>query len=320
MEKLICSSCGAAITPNTTQPILTCEYCDTSIPNAYYVESDAKAAAEPTLQELCIQTLIEMGENENLADVDANCFGNPIHSADTARAGMGIPDREKLYFLYDHLSLLGTVKEGFALTDGGLYFKCDGDEGSRSWEAFITGSIACEDRVSWQEAGTLAIGTSLKFSISSDADSRLAKFLIDFHNHVYHQYTGQIAPEAWSVVENGTTAQVAEAPSLADTVLSAARTLLGRAAVQRTITTQRPVVLRTAKKTVAQKYHTRHVEPPRPARPVAPQPMRQPRMERPMSGSRSMGGPGGRGGMGGPGGRGGRGGPGGMGGPGRGRR
>ena len=37
MEKLICTACGAPLTPDTASPFLTCEYCDTAIENKYYV-------------------------------------------------------------------------------------------------------------------------------------------------------------------------------------------------------------------------------------------------------------------------------------------
>ena len=46
MEKLICPACGAPITPDNTQPFLTCEYCDTSMENKYYVAPAVKEPAE----------------------------------------------------------------------------------------------------------------------------------------------------------------------------------------------------------------------------------------------------------------------------------
>ena len=121
MEKIICASCGATLTPNTTQAFLTCEYCDTTVPNAYYHESDAKAAAEPTLEEICVKALLEMGENEQLADADESCFGNPVPSSRSAREAMGIPEEDKVYLLLDHLTILGSIKEGFALTDSSIF-------------------------------------------------------------------------------------------------------------------------------------------------------------------------------------------------------
>lgn len=47
MEKLICSACGAPLTPDESQPFITCEYCDTAIDNKYYV---APAKPEPAPQ------------------------------------------------------------------------------------------------------------------------------------------------------------------------------------------------------------------------------------------------------------------------------
>lgn len=321
VEKMICSSCGATLIPNTIQPALVCEYCDTAVANPYYVESDAIAAAQPTLPEMCVQTLVEMGRAENLADVDENCFGEPIQNADTARAAMKIPDGEKLYFLYDHQSLLGMVlgmlTEGIALTDNGLYYLCDGKAGSRSWEAFITGAISCVDRASWQDEGRLSIGTSLSVAVSSDTDSRLARFLIDFHNRVYHKHTGQTAPDSWSVTagqaqQEQVLAQTVQTGTLAGTVLTAARSLLQRSAAQRHVV-QRPTVMRTVKRPEPARHHVQRPEPPRSVRQQPP--VHRQQTERPGGMFRPSAGPGGRGGMGGP-----RGGHGGPGGPGRGRR
>ena len=280
MEKIICASCGATLTPNTTQAFLTCEYCDTTVPNAYYNESDAKAAAEPTLEEICVKALLEMGENEKLADADESCFGNPVPSSRSAREAMGIPEEDKVYLLLDHLTILGSIKEGFALTDSGLYYKHDGDEGSRSWEAFITGAISCRDRTSWQQEGTLSIGSTLSFSITTDAESRLARFLVDFHNHVYHQITGKTAPESWAVTDSSDVAAAADTTllgddqdggSIVDTVASAARSLLGgsllggsllggaalgSSVLKRGNTPSRPTIMQPIRKPAPSKYHT----------------------------------------------------------------
>lgn len=334
MEKIICSSCGATITPNTTQPFLTCEYCDTAIPNAYYVESDAKAAATSTLDELCVQKLIEMGESENLSELEGERFGNPIRGAHTERDIVDVPADEQMYLCYSHTALLGGVKEAFVLADGGAYYLHDGDKGHRSWEAFITGAIACEDRGGWTEEGQLSIGSSLQFAVSSEADSRMARFLVDFHNLVYRQHTGETAPAAWKVTAYGEQAVEVEreknvsVPSVAATVLTAAGALLGGTLRKRTTTAAAPhrPVLNTARRTTIPKVRFHDAEPPRPARgmhahPAQRQPMARPdRPNRPAGGRGGMGGPGnmgGRGGMRGPGNMGGRKGPGG---PGKGRR
>jgi len=60
MEKLICTACGAPLTPDTASPFLTCEYCDTSTPNPYYSEEAAEKAVQPSLEERCIGKLLEM--------------------------------------------------------------------------------------------------------------------------------------------------------------------------------------------------------------------------------------------------------------------
>lgn len=327
MEKMICSSCGATMTPNTTQPFLTCEYCDTTVDNPHYVQGEAGEVPAASLPQMCIEALIEMGEGENLASVADNCFGNPIRDAGTARSAMGIPDREKVYLVMDHSSILWSVEEGLALADGGLYYKHDGEEGSRSWENFITGAISFEEGSSKAQPGKLNIGASLQFSITTEEDARLARFLIGFHNHVYRQYTGETAPAAWTVEES----TVAEEESggmggLLGTVAAVASTLL-RGSRQRTVVprsvVQRPLVQRSFRQTapVRQNAPARR-QPPRPARQVEQRPVHRRNAQRPggmfrnggHGGSGGTGGPGGRGGMGGPGGRGG------MGGPGRGRR
>lgn len=50
MEKLVCSACGAPLTPNTDQPYLTCEYCDTAVPNAFYREPVPAAQPAPAAE------------------------------------------------------------------------------------------------------------------------------------------------------------------------------------------------------------------------------------------------------------------------------
>lgn len=49
MEKLVCGSCSAPIAPNTTDPFLTCEYCDTSITNPFYAAPAVEEKEEPVL-------------------------------------------------------------------------------------------------------------------------------------------------------------------------------------------------------------------------------------------------------------------------------
>ncbi len=264
MEKMICSCCSAAIVPNVTQTFLTCEYCDTSIPNPYYNEAAAAEASKPTLQESCIAALLEMGKNQNLSKLDPDCFGDPINGIDTARAGLSIPDAQKVYFLYAHTILLLAFSDGLALTDGGLYYKCDSGEGSLSWEAFITGAISCVDPADGQD-GMLRIGSTVEIAVKSDKDSRLARFLVDFHNHVYQLHTGESAPAAWAVTEpSASFAEEADSPSLLGTVLPAVGALLGGSAIRRqTIARRAPAMHPTSRPTVHQDRRD-HVDPPRP--------------------------------------------------------
>lgn len=316
MEKIICASCGATLTPNSSQPFLTCEYCDTTVPNAYYVQGEGVAAAAIDLPALCIEKLISMGEGEGLASVTDGCFGNPIQAAHAARDAMEIPSREKVYFVMDRSSILWSVEEGLALTDTGLYYKHDGAAGKMSWESFITGAIACTAGSSKQNPGTLSIGSGLSFSITTEEDARLARFLVDFHNQVYRQYTGESAPDSWAAAE--TCEQEEEGSSLTSTlgkVAMVAGALLGtrqRTVVPRSVV-QRPAVQRSYRQQPPARPAMRREEPQRPQqRPMGQQPHRS-RSEQPggmFRPSGNHGGPGGRGG------RGGHGGPGGMGGPG----
>ena len=62
MEKLICPACGAPLTPDSTQPFLTCEYCDTAVENKYYVAPPVVEAAEKP--EPIAETLTEEPEEE----------------------------------------------------------------------------------------------------------------------------------------------------------------------------------------------------------------------------------------------------------------
>lgn len=331
MEKIICSSCGATMTPNTTHPFLVCEYCDTTVPNAYYDVQSAKADAEPTLEETCVAELIEMGQNEKLAETDGTCFGTPLFIADATRAALEIPDSENVYLLYDRFSLLGSLKEGFALTESGLYYKHGNDTGRRSWESFITGAISCTEPSGLFQDGSLSIGTSLSFAVSGDADARLARFVIDFHNHVYQKRTGEAAPASWTIRSAQTASeaellQEGDSPSLGQAVLGAAATLLTggtllsrartNAARRRPQLHARPAAPRIVNRSMPE----RPAHQP-PVRPGSAKPLRKPHMQqpaRPGMGGRSMGGHGmhdrpgmdgrgsmgGRGGMGGPGGRG----------------
>lgn len=266
MEKLICSSCCAPMVPTQAQAFLTCEYCGTSMENPFYDAAAAAAAAEaakPSLEEICLSSLQEMGAAQNLADLDPDCFGNPINGIDAARMGLSISDAHQVYLLYSHTFLFVAFSDGLALTDGGLYYKCEDGAGSLSWEAFITGSIACQDRTSAQD-GTLKIGSSVSLPVKSEKDSRLARFLVDFHNHVYHLHTGDAAPAAWRVSEPGSS-PVAEQkdPSLLGTVLPVVGALLGTSSRGKTVIQRTTSMHPTSRPTIRQDRRNQ-VQPPRP--------------------------------------------------------
>lgn len=284
METMICSCCSARLVPTTLTPFLTCEYCDSSIPNPHY-DADAAAAAEaaatkPNAASIGLAVLKEMGAAQNLADLDRNCFGDPINAIDSARAGLAIPDDQQVYFLYEHTFLFVAFSDGLALTDGGLYYCCDSGRGSLSWEAFLTGAISCIDHTEMQD-GTLKIGSGVELPVKDEKDSRLARFLVDFHNRAYHQYTGGIAPASWAVTEPASAPAQAEerSSSLLGSVLPGIGALVGSTLLGSSSNTQRTNHTRTIlrKPTVHSTSHPtirrdrrEHVEPPRPLHVPAP--------------------------------------------------
>ena len=260
MEKIICSACGAAIVPNVTQPFLTCAYCDTAVNNPYYDASAAKEAAKPSLDAMCLQELMKMGQDQNLTKLDADCFGTPIRGIDGPRAGLAVSDAHDIYFLYEHSVLLLGFMDGLALTDGGVYYACDSGKGRLSWEGFINGAIACVDK--GDENGTLRIGSTVELPVKSDKDSQLARFLVDFHNHMYQLHTGEAAPAAWAVTEPAAL-QAEEKDSLLGTLLPAVGTLLTASTARKTIA-QRTSTMRPTSHPTAPADRRNHVTPPRP--------------------------------------------------------
>lgn len=277
MEKMTCSGCCAPLVPNTTTAFLTCEYCGTTVANPHYDAAAAEAAAasaRPDAAALALTALREMGESQNLCSIDADCFGDPIHGASSARIALSIPDGEQLYFLYDHTFLFVAFTDGLALTDTGLYYQCESGSGKLSWETFITGAIACTDEENGQD-GELRIGSFITLSVKDEKDSRLARFLVDFHNHVYHQFTGDAAPSGWCVTEPAAFTQPDEAPGIGS-VLGGLGAMLGASVVtgssRRSASPTRsagsflrhtPTVHPTSRPTRRQD-RTTHMEPPRP--------------------------------------------------------
>ena len=279
METMICNCCGAKLVPTTLTPFLTCEYCDTSIPNPHYDAAAATAVAEaaekPVLQDVCLSALREMGTAQNLIALDRSCFGDPLNGIDAARAGLAIPDDQQVYFLYEHTFLFIAFSDGLALTDGGLYYSCDNGKGSLSWEAFVTAPISCVDHADDAD-GTLKIGSSVELAVKDEKDSRLARFLVDFHNHVYQQHTGETAPATWAVTEPVTAASAAvqeEGGSLLGSMLPGIGAVLGSAILggntPRRTTARTSSILHTPtvhpvnRPTVRQDRHE-HMTPPRP--------------------------------------------------------
>lgn len=312
MEKLICSSCGATLTPNSNQPFIVCEYCDTTVPNAYYVQGETAAAAV-NLPQLAIETLVAMGQEEGL---DGDCFGTPVREANEARCAMEIPGTEKVYLVLVRSSILWSVEDGLALTDSGMYYRHEGENGKRSWESFITGAIAFAHGDSKKNPGTLSVGSGLEFAVNTEENAKLARFLVNFHNRVYQKYTGSATPADWRVTAADTVEEEETSGGLTGILgtVAAVAGVLGRnnrqrQVVQRSVV-QRPVVQRTFRQSApARPQQPRMAEPPRHEN----QPAHRQRSPQPGGMFRPTGGPGGRG----PGGNRGPGGRGGMGGPGR---
>lgn len=227
MEKIICPSCCAPLTLNNTQPFFTCEYCGTTTPNTWY-DKAAVNTSEPTLDEKCVALLRQMGLDEQLAAMDAHCFGTPLELADDVRAALMVPQQENVYLLYERYSLLGGLTEGFVLADTGMYYLTGGKTGRRSWESFVTGAISGTEDPGILANGTLSIGDGLTFAVASSDDARIARFVIDLHNRLYTAHTGQNAPASWrfATEEEACDANRTSTPSVAKTVLGAAATLL----------------------------------------------------------------------------------------------
>ncbi|MBQ2954001.1 MAG: hypothetical protein IJE07_10730 [Clostridia bacterium] len=274
MENLICSCCGAKLVPTTTTAFLTCEYCDNSISNPHYDAAAASEAARPDVTATALSTLREMGAKQNLASIDADCFGEPITGVDSARRGLSIPDGEQVWFLLAHNIIILGFSDGLALTDTGLYYSCDSGSGSLSWETFINGGIACVQSTDDRE-GVLQIGSGLKLTLKGDKDARLAAFLVDFHNQVYQVCTGQTAPSDWCVHQQSSASAAGteeeDGPSLLDAALSGLGLLFGTSTATRVLG-RNATAYPTSHPTVRQDRRD-HVEPPRP---LHTQPHRRP--------------------------------------------
>lgn len=76
MEKLICSACGAPLAPNTNEPFLTCEYCDTTVANKYYAAPEAEEAKAPA-QETAAQAP-ETLTDETVDETEETSFGGGL--------------------------------------------------------------------------------------------------------------------------------------------------------------------------------------------------------------------------------------------------
>lgn len=304
MERMLCESCGAALPSAPGMPCLTCEYCGTVTANPGYDASLAVPAA-PDMDAQCVALLKETGAS---AGLPGDVFGAPLTGAYAAREALTIPGEEQVYFVLAHATIWKTFSEGFALCDTGLYYLDGGDRGKRSWEGFATGEISGTPYGGWGQEGSLRIGKTV-FPLNSDADNDAAEFLVDFHHRCYRLFTGSTAPAAWTLSSGikqtaAAAGQSVAAAAVANTVFSAARSLLG-AAVRRQIS-------RTTLQHPAARQGARRPAPPRPFLPFSGQRGVRPARPHQMRSGHPAG-PGRPGGMGRPGMRG-------PGGPGRGRR
>ncbi len=64
MEKLICPACGAPLTPDTSRPFLTCEYCDTPVENKFFAEPAVKEP-EPEAETVVFEAADEAEETHS---------------------------------------------------------------------------------------------------------------------------------------------------------------------------------------------------------------------------------------------------------------
>lgn len=305
METMICESCGATITPAPSQPCLMCEYCGTVVNNPHY--DGSASAPEQDLDAQCVMLLVQQGASAGLPE---GVFGAPLANAYAAREALNVPQTEQVYFVFAHGTIWRSFSEGFALCDTGLYYLSDGDSGKRTWEGFATGEISGRPYGGWGQTGSLRVG-ALTFLLDSNDDNDAAEFLVDFHHSCYRLFTGKTAPAAWRLSDEQPDEQPAAAGSVskaiataavANTVLSAARTLLGGQTHRRTI-----IPRTTMQHPAARQGARRPPQPPRPTprmmqRPAAPARPAMPGRHQPRSGRPGgMGRPGSMGRMGGPG-------------------
>ena len=83
MEKLICPACGAPLTPDSAQPFLNCEYCDTSVENKYYVAPPA-SAAQPAVQQFDPEPAAEEDADEAFIPASGSSLLQTLLNAGTA--------------------------------------------------------------------------------------------------------------------------------------------------------------------------------------------------------------------------------------------
>lgn len=139
------------------------------------------------LESVCVEKLLELCEEDGERFYDC-IYGDPITEGKklpNVRKCLKVPEGDEIYYIYDS-TILGSGKEGFALTSSGMYYKFGWlNEGSLFWQDILDSRIRFEkelckenfdsDRWNDKNNGKLCIGT-VSFNVRGD----LGKYLEDF--------------------------------------------------------------------------------------------------------------------------------------------
>lgn len=170
---IYCTCCGAPLDYNVTEPILTCEYCDSQFENPYYdenapvIRTRKSDDADEVLSIVCGKCTISAG--------DVTC-GSPITGGkrlERAREHFHIPDEDHVYMIFDG-TIFGSCKKGFALCSSGFYC-CTEGLGYISWDDFIHADISFD---------TNTFVNEFVFVTGTDENRLLTAFLQDLQDQL----------------------------------------------------------------------------------------------------------------------------------------
>ena len=122
MKLMKCPACGAPIQGQVTSRVMVCEYCDSQFVLDEDTADAAMGAAESDEYEEYYGQWDSMAEfahaacNDFLDDFGDDCFDVSKKIYD----GLGIEYDEEVFMIHDD-SMLGRGKNGFAITESGLY-------------------------------------------------------------------------------------------------------------------------------------------------------------------------------------------------------